>query len=51
MSHNSISLISEIVFGFELPCVGVDRPLKDDPDVSQSDLRSSEHECQIYDQP
>ena len=31
--------VSKIIFGFVLSLVGVDRRLKNDPDVSQLDLR------------
>ena len=36
---DGISLDEEIIFGFGLPAVGVDRRFKDDSDVSQVNLR------------
>ena len=36
ISNNSVS---KIIFGFVLSLVGVDRRVKNDPDVSQLDLR------------
>ena len=35
----SSNSVSKIIFGFVLSSVGVDRRLKNDPDVSQLDLR------------